>query len=134
MKKRPEESVHVRLENSVSNRKAILQTTIDTMQLIKRYENLGSIRKEKEIQFAEFKRVMNSINRMIREVRLKELPLDVEELKQIKKLKTQSVMSPVIKKVLVAPKISQAKEKEVKKKISPFDAELNALQRKLQSL
>lgn len=131
MKKRPEESVHVRLETPVDKRRAVLQAAIDSMQLMKRYENLLRIRSEKDQEYAEFRRILSNINRMIREVRVRELPLDAEDMKHVKKLKTQSVMTPVVKKVEKVLKGKKAQEEERK---PTLDRQMDDLQRKLQSL
>jgi len=133
MKKKAEESVHVRLEMPIDKRKVILQTTIDTMQLMKRHENLIRIRSEKDKELTEFRRILSSITRMIKEVRMKELPLDTEDLKHVKKLKNESIMVPVVKKIEKVLKVKKA-EAPVQKKPHTIDSQIDALQRKLQSL
>ncbi|MDP3729127.1 MAG: hypothetical protein Q8R18_06795 [bacterium] len=133
MKKRPEESVHVCLQMPVDKRRLILQTTIDTMQLMKGYENLVRIRHEKDQHYAEFGRVLSVINKLVKEVRVRELPLDSEDMRHVRKVKNESVMAPVVKKV---EKVLQAKEKkkEVEEKKPTFDRQIEDLQRKLQNL
>ena len=128
MKKRPEESVHVRLDLPIEKRRAVLQAAIDIMQLMKRYEGLVRISQEKEQEYAEFRKILSSINRMVKEVRVKELPLDTEDMKHVKKVKNQSVMRPVVRKV---ENILSKKHEERK---PALDRQIEELQRKLQSI
>ncbi len=131
MKKRPEESVHVLLEAPLDKRRVVLQTTIDTMQLIKRYENLLRIRTEKDQNYAEFRKILSSINKMLKEVRVKELPLDSDDMRHVRKVKNQSVMAPIIKKV---EKVIRGKKVEVEEKKPAIDRQIEDLQRKMLSL
>lgn len=133
MKKNAEESVHVRLDMPIDKRREVLQVTIDTMRLMKDYENLLRIRQEKDLKYAEFRKIVSSINKMVKELRVKELPLDSEDMKHVKKVKSQSVMAPVVKKVeKVLKGKEKKKEEEVKKPV--LDRQIEELQRKLQSL
>ncbi|HIH14607.1 MAG: hypothetical protein QT08_C0006G0004 [archaeon GW2011_AR17] len=133
MKKRPEESVHVCLQMPVDKRRTILQATIDTMQLMKRYENLVRIRHEKDQHYAEFRRVLGIVNKLVKEVRVKELPLDAQDIRHVHKVKNESVMAPVAKKV---EKVLHAKEKKkiVEERKPAIDRQIEDLQRKLQNL
>lgn len=133
MKKKPEESVHVRLEMPLDKRKVILQATIDTMQLMKRHENIVRIRQEKEHVYVEFRRVLATINRMVREVRMKDLPLDSDDMKHVKKVKSVSIMNPVIRKVEKVLK-TKGKKPEPEKRPSSLDSQIDSLQRKMQNL
>ena len=131
MKKRPEESVHVCLQSPLDKRRAVLQATIDTMQLLKRHENILRIRGEKEAAYVEFRKVLLTINRMIKEVRVKELPLDEQDMRHVKKVKAQSVMAPVVKKM---EKALKGKKAEVEEKKPALDRQIQDLQRKMQNL
>ena len=131
MKKKPEESVHVRLETPLDKRRDVLQVTIDTVQLMKRYENLIRIRNEKDQDYAEFRRIISNVNKMLREVRVRELPLDEEDMRHVRKLKNQSVMSPVVKKL---EKVIKGKKVEEEERKPTLDRQLKDLQRKMQSL
>ena len=133
MKKRPEESVHVRLEMPLDKRKTVLQAAIDTMQLMKRHENIVRIRQEKEQVYVEFRKVLATINRMVREVRMKELPLDSDDIKHVKKVKNISIMAPVVKKVEKVLK-TKGKRPEPEKKSSSLNSQIDSLQRKMQNL
>ena len=133
MKKRPEESVHVRLEMPLDKRKTVLQAAIDTMQLMKRHENIVRIRQEKEQVYVEFRKVLATINRMVREVRMKELPLDSDDIKHVKKVKNISIMAPVVKKVEKVLK-TKGKRPEPEKRSSSLNSQIDSLQRKMQNL
>lgn len=131
MKKRPEESVHICLQTPLDKRREVLQTTIDTMQLLKRYENLIRIRTEKDQDYAEFRRILSNINKMLREVRVRELPLDEEDMRHVKKVKNQSIMTPVVKRV---EKVLKGKKAEEEERKPTLDRQIDDLQRKMQSL
>ncbi len=131
MKKRPEESVHVRLETPLDKRRDVLQVTIDTVQLMKRYENLIRIRNEKDQDYAEFRRILSNINKMLREVRVRELPLDEDDMRHVRKVKNQSIMTPVVKKL---EKVIKGKKVQEEERRPTLDRQLDDLQRKMQSL
>lgn len=131
VQKRAEENVHVCVDTPVDKRREILQVAIDTVQLMKRYESILQIRRQKEKEYAEFRRVLGSINRMVKEVRFKELPLDAEDLKHVKAVKSKSILAPIIRKV--GSKKEPAK-KEDRAHPSGLDRQLDELQRKLQRL
>ena len=134
MKNKPQESVHVRLDMPLEKRRVILQAAIDSMELTKRYENLIRIRAEKDQIYTEFRRLLSGINRMVKEVRMKELPLSAEEIRHMPRIKRQSVMAPVVKKVEKVLKAKVKKVEEPKKKPSSIDYQIEQLQKKLQNL
>ena len=135
MKRKPEDDVHVRLDSPIEKRKVVIQATIDAVQLVKRYDNLIRIRTEKDQEYAEFRRVLSGINRMVKELRLKELPLEAEDLQRIKKMKGMNIVVPVMRRTekVLAKKPVKKIEHMVERR-SPIDRQLEDLQRKLQSL
>lgn len=134
MKKHTHETVHVRIDMPIDKRRTILQATIDTMQLMKRYENLLRLRHEKDQEYAEFRKILSQINRMAKELRVKELPLDTEAMRHIPKMKKQSVMAPVVKKVEKVLKVKEEKKKKLEERKPLIDRQIEDLQRKLQRL
>ena len=131
--KKKEESVHICLQNHVYKRREILQSTIDLVQLLKRYENIKKIRHEKENTYVEFKKCMGSINFLLRRVKMKDMPLSSEDLQtyNIKPLETEKVALPImakVKKVLI-----KQEKKEATENMS-LDRQLEDLKRKLNSL
>ena len=128
--KKKTESVHVRLDSPIAKRRMILQTTIDSVALLKRYENIKRIKEEKEKGHEEFKKVLRSINFLVKQIKMQDLPLDSDDLKKykVKTKKEPSLVQPIVKKI----KKVVGKQKEEKKPM--LDRQLDELQRKLQRL
>jgi len=131
MKRRVEEEVHVRLDLPIEKRRALIQAAVDTVQLLKRHEAIHRIRLEKSHEIQELRRLYNSINRMIKDLRLKELPLEAEDLQKVRGVR-QVEMEAVEQRM---EKVMGAKhgKKEAPRK-TPLDIQLDDLQRKLRSL
>tara|TARA_Y100000310_G_scaffold283455_1_gene305422 strand:- start:1151 stop:1543 length:393 start_codon:yes stop_codon:yes gene_type:complete len=127
-KKRSDSVVHVRVDNPISKRKEILAITINTVELLKRYERIKLIQKEKAQTLALFRTKMRSLNRLSKLVGLKEMPLQMNEVKKVKSVKGKKVFNPVKK----------VKAKKVKKKEltgnEKLDVQLDELRRKLDNL
>ncbi len=127
-KKRSDNVVHVRIENPISKRKELLSSTITIVELLKRYERIKQIQKEKAETRALFKTKIRSLNRLSKLIGLKDMPLQTEEIKKVKSVKGEKVFKPV-KKVKV--------KKVVKKELTgneKLDVQLDELRRKLESL
>ena len=121
-----DESVHVCLHDSLNKRREILQSTVDVIQLLKRYDNIKRIRAEKEQVFGDFRKCMASVNFLFKRVKMRDMPLDSQDLKVYKAKKEKSVVAPVIKNV---------KKVLIKEEKKPtLDRQLDELQRKLNSL
>jgi len=127
-KKRSDSVVHVRIDNPITKRKEILATTITLVELLKRHDRIKLIQKEKEVALALFKTKMLSLNRLSRLVGLKEMPLQMDEVKQVKTLKGKRVFTPV-KNV----KVKKVKKKELTGN-EKLDVQLDELRRKLSTL
>ncbi len=130
-KKKPEQSVHVRIDFPIQKRKVVLQSAIDTVQLLKRYDRIKEIREEKVKEMAKFRTALRGVHRLVRMVKLQELPLDSDDLKQVKTVAGRKVFSPVRKPRVVK---SVKGKKEKKPKLSSIDKQLQALQNKLDKL
>lgn len=126
--KKSEHTVHVRLDSPVTKRRMVLQGAIDSVALLKRYDSIKRIRLEKEMAYGEFRKVLASVNRLVKDIRVKEMPLDSEDLKGYK----------IVKKKTLADKIVGKAKKTVKKEVeeprAPLDRQMEELQRKLRSL
>tara|TARA_B100000315_G_C14152742_1_gene396423 strand:+ start:112 stop:510 length:399 start_codon:yes stop_codon:yes gene_type:complete len=130
-KRKPEHSVHVRIDYPIDKRKAVLETAISSVELLKRYDRIKEIRKDKRKHMEEFREALSSIHYLLRLIRLKELPLGEKELKRVKTVSGKKAYSKNSMRAAVAI----GKKKGVKKpKLSTLDAQLQALHDKLSHL
>ena len=136
-KKEPKESVHVRLGRPVASRKAILQETLNIVDLLKRYERVANLRDEKEDLIERFRTELREIKKLLNMVRLKELPMVMDELNEVKTVRGRKVFMP--KEEIKKKKIS--KVKKVKKPpvvkvspVDPLDAQMAELRKKMSQL
>jgi len=129
--KKTDQAVHIRLDNPINKRRMVLQNAIDIVALLKRYENIKRLSQEKHMAYDEFRKIISSINWMVRQIRVKELPLNSEDLDkyapQPKKEKT--VVQKAVKKVKKAIEVKKPEEKK-----DSLDWQMQELRRKLNSL
>ncbi len=132
MKKQPEQSVHIRIDRPIDRRKAILEATITAVELLKRKEEILRLRAEREKELAKFQKTVKSVLRLVKQVRLHDLPLDARELRGIRNLSGHKALAKPRK----VPKKKAAKKakKAATPKKSSIDQQLDDLHRKLQSL
>lgn len=126
---KPEETVHTMLKQPIETRRQVLQGAVHTVELLKRYQVVKNIRKEKLKALDEFKKEVRAIARLLREIRFTDLPLKHEELLKVRDSKNHLVYGEekVVKK--------KVKKKSVKRfHKNPLDDDLDALRRKLASL
>ena len=136
-KKKAEESVHVRIERPVGKRKAVLQTAISAVELLKRYDKIKELHKEKEKAQLDFRKKLRSIHYLLRQIRFKELPLDLQELENVRTVAGKKLVK--IPKPLAKKKVAKrVKKKKVakKKKVGPqtIDEQLASLRAKMNKL
>ena len=122
--------MHIRLDSPVDKRKAVLQTAIDMVELMKKYENIHRIRHEKAEALTEFQKVVGQVHRLVKQVELSELPMDAEDLKHVHIPKGKRAFAPLVR---VKKKVMMQKEQKEEHHNS-LDAQLDSLRRKLDSL
>jgi hypothetical protein len=129
--KKTDQTVHIRLDNSINKRRMVLQSAIDVIALLKRYENIKNLSKQKHEAYDEFRKVISSINWMVRQIRVKDLPLNADDLSEYtpKPVKEKTAVQKVVRKV---KKAIQAKVPEERK--DSLDWQMQELRRKLNSL
>jgi hypothetical protein len=137
VKKKPQDSVHVMLVNSISKRRDLVNVTIETVQLLKRADKIKEIQVEKRKELNNFRDKWKEIHKLLRLIRLKELPLRESELDDVRdpsgRKILQKVTKPLKKKVVKKVKVEKPKSTEFNKR-SSIDEQLDALQRKLSNL
>ena len=121
--KKKEESVHVRLDNPISKRKNILQTAVMTVELLKKFEVVRDLRKEKVKEMDKLRIVLNDIKKMTRAIKTKDLP-------KVKGLEEKHKEHKVVMKARHIEK----HEKKIKIHRSAIDSQLDALRKKLETL
>ena len=125
------DSVHVMLVSPIESRKSILRETISIVDLLQRYKVVKKIREAKEEELVNFRKKLSSITRLVKLVRLKEMPLEMEELKKVRSINNKLVFAKqrALKPLGAKP---QVKERALPK--DPLEAQMEALRRKLSSL
>lgn len=125
-----EQSVHVRIDTPIDKRKAVLQTAIDAVELLKRSDNIKNIRHQKAATLLEFQNALAKVNRLAKLLRMNELPLDSEELSHVRTVDGKHVFASHVHHV----KKKVMKHTEEKQKVNSLDSQLDALRRKLNTL
>jgi hypothetical protein len=133
---KPDESVHIMINSPLHSRKEILRGAMDIVALLKRYERVKVIRKEKARALDDFRTELRAINKLLKMVRIDEMPLAMEQLMKVKDeerhlvfakpkpVKQKVVKKKVVKQQPVAPPVSR----------DPLDAQMEELKKKLASL
>ncbi|MBL7051710.1 MAG: hypothetical protein ISS01_01325 [Nanoarchaeota archaeon] len=122
-KKKKEESVHVRLDNPISKRKRILQTAVMTVELLKKYEVVRELRKEKVKEMDKLRVVLSDIKKMTKRIKVQDLP----KVKGIEEKHKEH-------KIVMKAKNIEKHEKIVKVHKSGIESQLDELRRKLETL
>ena len=130
-KRKPEHDVHVRIDYPIDKRKAVLETAINSVELLKRYDRIKEIRKDKKKHMEEFREALSSIHYLLRLIRLKELPLGEKDLKRVKTVSGKKAYSGKSMRTAV---VVGKKKKGVKPRLSTLDAQLQTLHDKLSRL
>lgn len=123
VRKNVEENVHVRIETPIDKRKEILQTAIYTVELLKQVEIIKKIREERLENIEKLGRTFASVNNLMRLVRIKDLPLEAEDLKHVKDVKGTKVL----------PKLDKARL-ATHETLRGLDKQLQDLKKKLESI
>ena len=130
MLKNPQGSVHVRLDQPLSKRREVLQTAIDVVELTKRIDHVQALRAEKMHVLVEFRKALRSLHASLREVQLKEMPIDEVGIKQVRGIYGRKVLAP--ERLVLAPK--KVHRLESSAPVGSLDRQLQDLRRKLDSL
>jgi len=123
--KKEAESIHVKLDSPVSKRKNILRVAVDTVEILKRFDEVKGIRVEKEKELTNLKNIMKSLNSFAAEVGLREMPV---------KMKTINDVAGISKEQEVESKAFANEKQKVAIRKNDLDSQLDALRRKIQSL
>ena len=126
------DSVHVMVVSPIESRKAILRETISIVDLLQRYKVVKKIREAKEEELSNFRKKLSSITRLVKLIRLKEMPLEMEELKKVRSVNNKLVFAK--KRALKPLGVTKPKTKARPLPKDPLDAQMEALRRKLSSL
>lgn len=113
--------MHIAIPEPISCRKKILETAIETVRDLKKYERLVQLRKEKTIYY-------NHLRKNIRE--LKSI---MSELDYLPKVKIQGEETKQLKKKTVKTKKQKVQPKP-KKKVNRLDKDIEALKARIKSL
>ena len=134
-KAKADNNIHIRLDNPLTKRKSILRLTIDLVQLTKRYETVKEIRKQKSQELESLRAVLSDITKLSREARLKEMPIRLKQLEQIRNSSGKGFNFHKVEPVALVSKRKKVKQKKsVNLKRSSIDEQLDALRRKLDSI
>jgi len=114
--------MHVAIQEPLSCRKEILETTIEVIRNLKKYEKLVQIKKEKLIYQSRLRK------------NVKELKTAIGQLDYLPKVKVQEKKEKTLKKQEVSkPKKHKAPAKP-KKKVNKLDHDIAALKARIRSL
>lgn len=89
-------TLHVGIHEPIHNRKEILKCSLSTIQLLKNFEELKRIRKEKEFYKKEFKKNLKELNTLFKEFdKLPKVHIKKEKKKStVKKKEEKKVVHP----------------------------------------
>ena len=129
------DSIHVRLDRPIDKRKAILQTTINAVELLQRGQLIKEIRKEKVEAMEELRSTLSEIKKLHRAIKIKDMPLGSKQLVEVHDVGGKQMIKPSSAPKPRAPKPKSSK-KPAKKlpKRSAIDKQLDDLRRKLETL
>ncbi len=141
-KKKPEDDIHVKVDNPKWLRKEVLTTAIDLINVLKRYESYVELNKHKEHLLKLLKSEMSEVKSLMKELKLKELPLSSKKFNQLKFVKEEK--EEVAKEQKAVEREEKKHEREVarqkrameerEKPLNELEADLNSLREKLASI
>jgi len=79
-KTKKDDSIHVQLHNPISYRKGVLGMAIGVVELIKKYQTLREIRRQKLKEMEKLRELVKEIKKLATQARLREMPLKVKDL------------------------------------------------------
>ncbi|MDP3918436.1 MAG: hypothetical protein Q8Q35_00840 [Nanoarchaeota archaeon] len=130
-KPKQDNSIHVRLDNPIQKRKDVLSTAINVVELLRDFEKIKIIRKEKLQEMEKLRETYTDIRKLYRSLNVNDMPYNLKELDKVQGVKKMPIMMP--KNVKGKTKVSKVVVKEDYKR-SPLDIQLDALRRKLETL
>lgn len=117
--------MHVNIENPVEQRREVLSSVIDSIQMLKNYERYKQMQQEKDIYRKEFRNVIKELNIIMKELQDK-LPIIEEEIKQKVAVKKVQHKQPKV--------VEEAPKHIVVKKVDKFEEEMKLLREKIKKL
>jgi len=124
-----EDPVFVKVENSSSFRRDILNGAVGTARALKSYEDLLKIRENKEKKIESLKKLVNSINKKFNELSEETIPSleDIEKEISGKKIKKEELKKILPKTKVVKPDVHDEHK-------SDLDGEIQDIKIKLAKL
>ena len=125
----PEEGLmHVGILNPKTYRKEILENAISTIKLLKGFERINVLRKEKEIAKSELKSKLRELNKLIKEFNTSLPKVKIPELKITKEVSSEKKSEEI--------KVTDKKIKMEHKtsNLDKLDQDIDLLRKKLESL
>lgn len=122
----PKEIMHVNIENPVEQRREVLSSVIDSIQMLKNYERYKQMQQEKDIYRKEFRNIIKELNIIMKELQDK-LPVIEEEIKH--KVAVKKTVPQKQQKV-----VEEAPKHIVVKKVDKFEEEMKLLREKIKKL
>lgn len=132
------ETIHVKLDSPITKRKAILSAAISVVELLKHFETIKAIRKQKSKEMENLRILTKDINKLYRAIKVKDMPLKDKDLLEVHDVSGKPVMSAPVEefkpKKVVAPQRVMNVPKPEPVSRDPLERQLNELRRKLDTL
>ena len=119
-----EKTFFVGIENPASRRKDILECSKDIVGILKTYDDVNNIRKEKIEKISELRRILAEIKKL-NNILQNHLPTDKIRVQQTPKTRTKRT---------TLPKKQENVTKKPDKNIKKLESELSAIESKLNSM
>jgi hypothetical protein len=131
------ETIHVKLDSPITKRKAILSTAISIVELLKHFETIKGIRKQKAKEMESLRVITKDINKLYRAIKVKDLPLKNKDLLEVHDVSGKPIMSVPAKNIqpkVITPRRVRNVPKPEPVSRDPLERQLNELRRKLDTL
>ena len=116
-REKPDESIHVRLDNPTLIRKENLSLAIDIIGLLKRYYEYLEIKKQKDGLMRLLRVDINEIKRLAKELDVQEMPVSMNKI-----LAVEGKTEALVEKEEVPPLPLEPKEEKKKEEAKPQPA------------
>ncbi len=114
--------IHIRLAEPAATRRAVLNLTLDTIQILRRHSRLEEIRAKKKTARQKLSRTCNEMRRMASALKLKELPATAKPKKEKEEPQKEMPEEEEQQEIIKAPRLS------------PLEQEIESIRNKLSSL
>jgi len=125
-------NIHVRLLEPRLVRKKLLATAIESIELLKRFDNYRELQKQKSAVRSELVAVLKEIKALVRQLKSSELPRLPEEGREERiKKSIKEEQEPAPEETEVGEVKARAPKERVAPKLGGIESELEDLKRKL---